>query len=328
MSFEVEEEEVSDGWLPEREGFDPGEVDFVSAEGFECFGEGAGFVGDLEENCGAVGPGLFGDSVTDDGEASDVILVIFDAFGDDGDVVLNGGLSAGDGCDVGFIAGQLGGGGGAGDFDQPGMWHVAGEPVAALGERLRLAVDFGDFAAITAGEEVVVDVHEYFAADSQRQSGEHVESVDDASVGAVFDGDDTEVDVSAVDLFEDRRDGADGDEVGGFTESRDCGLVGEAELWSEVSDADLPDSLAAGAEEGTKNGAEFGGCEWPVIDTVDGVPDLLLVEVREGDAGGWAGAFHFFEIQGDAAVEKVYELFVDAGDLDFGWQCGIGGRGG
>ena len=54
VSFEIEEEQVADGGLSEREGFDPGEVYFVAAEGFECFGEGAGFVGNLEENGGAV----------------------------------------------------------------------------------------------------------------------------------------------------------------------------------------------------------------------------------------------------------------------------------
>ena len=267
------------------------------------------------------------DGVADDGEAGDVILVVFDAFCDDGDIVLNGGLSAGDSGDIGFIACELGGGGGAGDFDEPGLGHISGEPVAALGEGLWFAVDFRDFAPITASEQVMVDVHEDFAADSERESGEHIQCIDDASVGTVFDGYDPEVDVSAIHFLEDGGDGADGDEVRGFTEAGDCSLVGEAERGAEVGDADLFDALPAGAEKGAEDGAEFGGREGSLVDAVDGIPDLLLVEVAEGDARGRVCPFHFFEVERDAAIEELHELFIDACEFDFrrdGW--GVGGR--
>ena len=156
----------------------------------------------LQQNRCSVVPRGFCNGVADDGETRHIVAIILDTLGNNLNAILHGRLLAGDCSDSRLVSGELSGGRSAGDFDQPGMRHVAAEPLAALRQGLRLAVNLDDFAAGTACQQVMVDADLHFTANADRQPGEHVERVDNASVRAVLDRDDAELDMAAVDLFE------------------------------------------------------------------------------------------------------------------------------
>ena len=80
--------------------------------------------------------------------------------------------------------------------------QVLGQPVAALADRLRPAVDLLHLRPRTLRQQRMMDVHLDLAADPHRQPGEHVQRVGDAAVGRVLDRHQAEIGVSLVDLLE------------------------------------------------------------------------------------------------------------------------------
>ena len=105
------------------------------------------------------------------------------------------------------------------------MRHVPIQPVPALRKRLRFAVNLCDFSSWAFCEQVVVDADVNFAADAKRQPGEHVKSVNDATVGAVFDRDDSKLNVPSVHFFEHRGDRTDGNQIRRFAKPFDSCLM-------------------------------------------------------------------------------------------------------
>ena len=73
-----------------------------------------------------------------------------------------------------------------------------------------------------------------------RQLDEHVERVGDPAVGRVFQRHQSELDVAAIDLLEDRGDRADRHVLDGLAESRDRGEVAVTILRPQAGHADRP----------------------------------------------------------------------------------------
>jgi hypothetical protein len=109
-------------------------------------------MGDLEHQRRFVSAGSAAIVIADDGEPGDVVLVVFDPLGDHVQSVIRRRLQAGDGRGSRFFRCQLSGGGRAGQLDQPRQGHVLGQPVAALRQGLRLAVDLLDVSSFAAAE--------------------------------------------------------------------------------------------------------------------------------------------------------------------------------
>jgi len=118
---------------------------------------------------------------------------------------------------------------------------VLAQPVPALRERLRLAVNPADFGLVAVRQQVVVHAHPHLGANANlRHADEHVKRVGDSAVGRVFQGHHAEVDVTAVDLLEDGGDVADRHVLDRLAESVQSGEVAEAVLGPQERDLQDP----------------------------------------------------------------------------------------
>ena len=104
-------------------------------------------MGDLEHQRALVVAGARPGLLADDREPSQIARLVFDVGGQHIQPVVHAGLHAGDRRRARLVLGQLGGRRGAGDFDRARGGQVLGQPVAALRQGLRLAVDLVDFVA-------------------------------------------------------------------------------------------------------------------------------------------------------------------------------------
>src|SRR5262249_47184896 len=68
-----------------------------------------------------------------------------------------------------------------------------------------------------------------------RQAQKHVEGIGHPAVGGIFQGDDAEIGMAAIDLLEYGSDAADADEFDGLTEAIDGGQMAETVLRPQVS---------------------------------------------------------------------------------------------
>src|SRR5262245_44844606 len=95
--------------------------------------------------------------MTNDREARFVKRVVFDVLAQYAESVTDCRLPAGDcGCPR-FGLGQSGGVGRARYFDDRRMRHILTDPVAALSQRLALAVDAANLGLFAIGEQVVMN---------------------------------------------------------------------------------------------------------------------------------------------------------------------------
>ena len=101
----------------DRERLDPGEIDAEFLEGGDHLGERAGLVGEADHEGGLVAAGAVLGAFADDGEAGDVMGLIFDVLREDVEAIGAGGGTAGDGGGELFALGELGGGGRGDDLD-------------------------------------------------------------------------------------------------------------------------------------------------------------------------------------------------------------------
>ena len=81
----------------------------------------------------------------------------------------------------------------------------------------------------------------YLGPDLQvRKLDEHIERVGDPSVGRIFERDQAEFNVAAIDLLEDGGDRTNGDVLDAFAKFRDRRQVAVTVLWSKIRDANCP----------------------------------------------------------------------------------------
>ena len=120
---------------------------------------------------------------------------------------------------------------------QIGVRQVPRQPIAALRQRLRLAVDGAHVVARADAEQAMVNPQRQLAANSHGRAREAIERVGDAAVGRVLHRHDAELRLAAFDFFEHGRDRADRHQLGRLAESLDRGQVAERELRSEIGDA-------------------------------------------------------------------------------------------
>jgi len=119
--------------------------------------------------------------------------------------------------------------------------HVLAQPVTALRQRLRLAVDAADLRLLAVGQQVVVHADADLGTDPDlRHADEHVERVGHPPVGRVLQRHDAEIDVLAVHFLEDGGDVADRHEVHRLAEARQRGEVAEAVLRPEERHLEHP----------------------------------------------------------------------------------------
>ena len=144
MAFELNEEDVAPLLARHRERLDPGEVELLFLGNREGVGQPAGLVLDLEHQRGLIAASAAGVGVADDGESRGIAGHVFDVFGEHIEPVMHARLPAGDRRGMRRFSGRLGGAARAGHLHQPGIRQVAGQPVAALREGLRPAVDLRD----------------------------------------------------------------------------------------------------------------------------------------------------------------------------------------
>ncbi len=57
------------------------------------------------------------------------------------------------------------------------------QPLATLGNRLWLAVDFAHFRTATSTKQIMMDGKQYLRADLERLLGEHGQRIDNATIG-------------------------------------------------------------------------------------------------------------------------------------------------
>ena len=105
----------------------------------------------------------------------------------------------------------------------------------------------------------MVDRHLHFAANLQWQPREHLESVDDAAIGAVLDGDHAVFGVAAIHFLEDRGDAADGNEIGIRSETFDGCQMRKAIGGPEVHHSHALNELTRAADHFAENRADSGG---------------------------------------------------------------------
>src|SRR5262245_45401930 len=95
----------------------------------------------LEHERSFVVSGRFRRGRRNDRKARDVVWVVFDVRNKDRQVVVCAGLSACDGSSIWIVFRAASGFCGARDFEQIRVWQMPRKPVAALRERLRLAIN-------------------------------------------------------------------------------------------------------------------------------------------------------------------------------------------
>ncbi len=95
--------------------------------------------------------------MADDGEARLVVGEVFDVAEEDAQAIFHRRLPAGDRRGARLLLSQLGGDRGAGNILEIGVRQVLAQPVAALRQRLRLAVDAANHLLLAVGQQIVVD---------------------------------------------------------------------------------------------------------------------------------------------------------------------------
>ncbi len=211
--------------------------------------------------------GARGGHAADDGEAGDVVGVVFDVAGQHVEVMICRGLLAGDGGRAWLGSREPGGLGGARHFHYRRAGQVRAEPVTALGQGLRFAAHAADVAAAAPAQQAVMDAQRDFGADLERgfcaliQVTETLEGVGNAAVGGVFDGDDAVRGVTALDFREDGGDGNDRHELGALAKTGDRRQVAVGVFGAEVGDAHRVLDGADAAEELAEDGLDGRGGE-------------------------------------------------------------------
>ena len=151
--------------------------------------------------------------------------------------------------------------------------HVLGQPVAALRQRLRLAVDAANLLLLAVGHQVVMNLQPHLGADHQvRHAQEHVERVGDPAVGRVLHRHDAEIDVAAIDLLEDGGDAADAQELDRLAEALDGGEMAVTVFRAEIGDLEHLLQGPRAAHDLAEDGADGGVVERSLV---------LLVELQD-----------------------------------------------
>ncbi len=157
------------------------------------------------------------------------------------------------------------------------MGQVLAQPVAALGQRLRFAVDAANHLLLAVGKQIVVDFQPNFRADRQlRQAHEHVERVGDAPIGGVFQGHDAKIDVAAVHLLENGGDAADTHVLDVLPKPFDGGQMAITVFRAEISDFENLLQCPRAAHDLAKDGADGGFVERPLAGIQDVLEDLFF----------------------------------------------------
>ena len=175
----------------------------------------------------------------DHGKAGGIARDVLDVFGEHVEPVVNTSLAAGDGGCILPAGGHFGGHAGTGHLDEPRGGEVTGQPVAALGERLRAAVDLLDRRAVARCEQRVMNPQRHLGADLDRQPREVVERVGDSAIGGVLERHDAEVGVTGLHLFEGGRDAGHRHEVDGTAEPVEGREVAVGPGRAEMGHADV-----------------------------------------------------------------------------------------
>ena len=239
MAFEFHEEDVAAFLARHRERLDPGEVELLFLWHREGVGQPAGLVLDLEHQRRFVATGAAGVGVADDGESRGVAGDVFDIFSEHIEPIVHARLPAGDRRGVRCFGGRLGCAARARDLDKSGIRQVAGQPVAALGESLRSAVDLRDPGAVAGGQERVMDSERHLGTDLHWQPRKVVERVGDPTIGRVLQRHDAVVGVAGVHLFECCRDAPHRHEFHGTAKTVEGGQVAVGPCRAQVGDAQV-----------------------------------------------------------------------------------------
>ena len=123
--------------------------------------------------------------------------------------------------------------------------QVLGQPIPALADRLRPAVDLFHLRPRTLRQQRMVDVHLDLAADPHRQAGEHRQGVGNPPVGRVLDRHEAEIGMSLVDLFKHGGNGPNGHELDATPKTMNGSQMAVAVKRSEKGDPRLPHQRAA-----------------------------------------------------------------------------------
>ena len=117
--------------------------------------------------------------------------------------------------------------------------QVLAQPVPALRQAWALEYTRRTWPHSHAPEQAMMHPHPDLGADlDARQADEHLQGVGDPAVGRVLQGHDAELDVTAIDLLEDRGDRADRDVLDGLAKLGDRGQVAIAVLRPQAGDAE------------------------------------------------------------------------------------------
>ena len=119
--------------------------------------------------------------------------------------------------------------------------QVLGQPIAALRQGLRLAVDLAHVGPRALAQQRMVDSQLHFAANPHPHPREHVERVGHAAVGRVLDRHQPEIRLLPVDFLEHGGDAADRHELDALAEAMDRRQVAETVERPEKGDARLAD---------------------------------------------------------------------------------------
>ena len=165
MSLQFHEKDVAADFARHRERLDPGQIELLPLGDREGIGQTAGLVLDLEHQRRLVAARAAGVGMPDHGKAGGIARDVLDVFGEHVEPVVNTSLAAGDGGCILPAGGHLGGHAGAGHLDEPRGGEVTGQPVAALGERLRATVDLLDRRTVARCEQRVMDPQRHLSAD-------------------------------------------------------------------------------------------------------------------------------------------------------------------
>ena len=243
-AFVFDEEAVFVGLTAQGAGLEAFEVDGGVAERGEEEAEAAGFVGEFDDESGAVVGAVGGERVVAEAEElGDVGDVAGDGEVKEVEAVAVGVLAGADGGGVGFSGGEFGGGGGAGAGDAAGGGVVGLQPFVGVEEGHGVGVDdFDGGAGVT--EEGEFDIEGEFFLDPEGAAvvNEAVDGVDDEAAGGVFDGDDA---------FGVRVGGEEVEDIANGDEGFDGG-AGEAFFGEEVGEA--ADRAEAGDDGGCGGG--------------------------------------------------------------------------
>ena len=190
----------------------------------------------------------------DDGKPRHIIRIVFNIFGNQVQPIVLACFEAGNRRGASLMSGNLSGSGRTGHFNRSSRGKMFRQPLTALRQCLRLAIDLGDLRSRALTQQTVMNPHPNLAANPGRLSRQHVERVGDSSVRGIFEWNNAQVGESSIDFFEDCRNRRHRRKFDTLSETLNRRQMAVTVLRPQIGNLRGFDKVARPAGDLTKNG--------------------------------------------------------------------------